>query len=568
MYILKNALRCIGRSKGRNILIGIIVLVIATAACIGLSVRQASKSAKETNLDSLTITANISYDVDNAMSGIRENMGKVDFENGERPSFDRDSFAGMMGGNTSLTLEEYKTYAEASSVQNFYYTATVYVNGNDALLPVSTETSDGSQENSDQKNEYEDFMGDFGGEGMPGGGPGGMGMFDFGSITQSDFVLKGFSSDSAMTSFLDGTASIEEGNGTVFEEGTAELDCIISVELATYNSLEVGDVITIVNPANEEETYELTVVGMFTDSTSGSSGTSRRGFNNDDPINQIYVSYNALETIITASEENSVEVTDENTGRTSESAFTSDVAATYVFANADDYYTFEEEVRSLGLDDSYKVNSQDIEDYKDNADALEGLDSFANVFLIVILLIGAIILIVLNIFSVRERKYEIGVLTAMGMKKSKVAIQFIIEIFIVSLVAVIIGIGVGGVSAVPVSNTLLQKELAAQETKMNDMQMNFGGGDRDFSGMPGMPGGGMGGPGGGQMFGPSSSAPKEFDGAFAGAKNYISEINSAMNLTVVLQMFLIAIGLTLVAGLASVLFIMRYEPLKILANRD
>ena len=32
MYIIKNALRCIGRAKGRNVLIGIIALVIAIAA--------------------------------------------------------------------------------------------------------------------------------------------------------------------------------------------------------------------------------------------------------------------------------------------------------------------------------------------------------------------------------------------------------------------------------------------------------------------------------------------------------------------------------------------------------
>lgn len=48
MYIFKNAIRCIGRSKGRNILIGIIALIIAVSACIGLSIRQAAESAKAT----------------------------------------------------------------------------------------------------------------------------------------------------------------------------------------------------------------------------------------------------------------------------------------------------------------------------------------------------------------------------------------------------------------------------------------------------------------------------------------------------------------------------------------
>ena len=52
------------------------------------------------------------------------------------------------------------------------------------------------------------------------------------------------------------------------------------------------------------------------------------------------------------------------------------------------------------------------------------------------------------------------------------------------------------------------------------------------------------------------------------AVEYVSEINSAMNFTVVLQMFLIAIALTLISGIVSMMFVMRYEPLKILANRD
>ena len=54
----------------------------------------------------------------------------------------------------------------------------------------------------------------------------------------------------------------------------------------------------------------------------------------------------------------------------------------------------------------------------------------------------------------------------------------------------------------------------------------------------------------------------------SGAANYITEVNSAMNLTVVLQMIGIGLLLTLIASVASVLFIMRYDPLKILANRD
>ena len=45
MYIIKNAFKCIGRSKGRNVLIGVIVLVIAVSARVGLSFRLAAEKA-------------------------------------------------------------------------------------------------------------------------------------------------------------------------------------------------------------------------------------------------------------------------------------------------------------------------------------------------------------------------------------------------------------------------------------------------------------------------------------------------------------------------------------------
>lgn len=91
MYIIKHAFRCIGRSKGRNVLIGIIALVIAISACIGLSIRQASENAKTSALEGLHITATISYDRANAMGQI----GGGRPSSGGRPSgdFDKDLFA-------------------------------------------------------------------------------------------------------------------------------------------------------------------------------------------------------------------------------------------------------------------------------------------------------------------------------------------------------------------------------------------------------------------------------------------------------------------------------------------
>ncbi len=540
MYIIKNALRCIGRSKGRNILIGIIALVIAVSACIGLSIRQAAESAKKSALDGMSITATISYDRAGAMgnmAGGRPGVGGGGFGGG---SFDPSQFGDIMGKSSSLTLEEYLKYAEAESVQDFYYTLTAYFNGSENFSPVSDETDD------DSDGELSGDL-DSGNSGMP-GFPGGMGGMNFGA--SGDFSIIGYSSDSSMTAFINGNASIVDGS--MFEEGTSELVCVISEELAMYNSLSVGDTIIITNPNLDTETYTLTVSGIYTSSENNDFSMSMFGASQD-PANQIYMSTVALQSILDASE-----------ATADDTKVTGKLNATYTFADVESYEKFEEEVRALGLDESYTVSSSDISAFESSLAPLNTLSTMAGWFLLVILIIGGIILVVLNIFNVRERKYEVGVLTAMGMKKWKVAAQFMCEILVVTMLAVIIGAGIGAVSAVPVTNALLEGQAQSQSNQQSQMEQNFG--------RPGDFGGGF--PGGNMPSDMPSDIPdmgggkNPFGDMFGGAADYITEVDSAMNLTVVFQMIGVGLLLTLIASAASVLFIMRYDPLKILANRD
>ena len=555
MYIMKNALRCIGRSKGRNILIGIIALVIAISACIGLSIRQAAESAKTSALKGMSVTATISYDRAGAMgnmAGGRPGMGGGGFGGG---NFDPSQFGDIMGKGSSLTLEEYQKYAGAESVQDFYYTLTAYFNGSENFSPVSDETED-----SDSDGELEGSLGSGGMSGFPGG----MGGKDFMRGASGDFSVIGYSSDSSMTAFVNGTASIVDGS--MFEEGTSELLCVISEELAMYNGLAVGDTIIVTNPSLESETYTLTVSGIYTNSENNDFSMSMFGASQD-PANRIYMSASALQAVLDASEESSTTIINDY-GRETESKITGTLTATYSFADTDAYYAFEEEVRALGLDESYTVSSSDITAFENSIAPLNTLSTMAGWFLLVILIIGGIILVVLNIFNVRERKYEVGVLTAMGMKKWKVAAQFMCEILVVTMIAVVLGAGIGAISSVPVTNALLEGQVQSQNNQQNQMDQNFG--------RPGNMGGGF--PGGNMGGGRPSDMPSDmpdmgggnnpFGEMFGGAADYINEVDSAMNLTVVFQMIGVGLLLTLIASAASVLFIMRYDPLKILANRD
>lgn len=548
MYILKNAWRSISRAKVRNILIGIIVLVIATSSCIALSIREASATAKEQYLEEIEITAQISVNRQSKMQGFSK-----DSEGG----FDRDAMKDMLANQESLTLEELRIYAQAESVKDFYYTGTTTVNADDNWEAVDTTgiTKESEEESGDEMTGFPSMGGGRGQ--MSGQKPGRMGM-------QGDATIVGYSSDSAMTGFVTGTSTITEGQ--MFEENTSDYHCVISDELATYNDLTVGDTIAVVNPNNEEESYTLTIVGLYNNQESGMSQTGMMGgFSTaTDSANQIYMSYDALSQMLEASG-TIAETAKQEDDETEISALVNQLSGTYTFATVEDYEKFEEEARELGLSDDYMISSGDITSYEQSLQPLNNLSEYAMYFFIVILIIGGIILAVLNIFNIRERKYEIGVLAAIGMKKWKIAVQYTTELLLVTFMAVFIGTGIGAAGSVPITNSLLEKQVESQTNTMEERMENFGRGEmpddmNDEKGnVPsGKPenGGGRGGMG------------DFFNAMGNNVSDYVTEIDSATNMTVILQLMGVGILLTLISSAFAITFVLRYDPLKIMANRD
>lgn len=504
MYILKNAFLNIIRTKGRTLLISLIILTISISACIGLSIRQAAETAKEESLDKLNITSQISIDRKSLM---QNSGGKAD----------KTTINNNLNNVSALTIDDMLKYAEAESVDSFYYTRTLSLNGSGDFNPIDTSSSETlTTEFSSDRGNLKGF-----------------------SKVQGDFTIIGYSSNDAMTDFTNGTSTIVEGN--MFEYDTSNLDCIISDELATYNSLSVGDSITVSNPNDETEIYTLNIVGIYNNSQSTVTNSSyMSGFSaGSDPANQIYLSYNAADSIAKSSSANASTTVDTLTGFESSSAITSQTSGTYVFASIDDYNSFDSQARELGLDEVYTISSADINAYEQSLIPLNNLSTMAGYFLIVVIAIGALVLIILNIFSVRERKYEVGVLTAIGMKKWKVATQFIVEILIISLISVGVGGAIGAVSSVSVTNSLLESQIIQTQEEVAEMQTTIG------------------------------NSGNKFTGSFSqNSIKYISSVSSAVNLTVLLQLLGVFILLTIVSSAVSVIFIMRYEPLKILSNRD
>lgn len=67
MYIMENAFISISRNKGRNILIGIIITVIACACTITLAIRNTANMMVEENQNASDIVGSISFDKQSLM---------------------------------------------------------------------------------------------------------------------------------------------------------------------------------------------------------------------------------------------------------------------------------------------------------------------------------------------------------------------------------------------------------------------------------------------------------------------------------------------------------------------
>jgi len=241
----------------------------------------------------------------------------------------------------------------------------------------------------------------------------------------------GFNNYDILSDFSKGLRKITSGK--MYENKN---ECIISEDFAKLNNLKVGDTIKIKSQSKDNQEFSLVISGIYSDLTQAYS--TNLHFASMNRRNEILADFD------TVSEMSDPEQTS--------------VTATYILKSPDDLAAFTKEVRSLGLSDVYDV-SGDTASYNRIVGPVEGLAKVSLTFLIVVLILGGIILILLSTMSIRERKYEIGVLRAMGMKKAKVVLGFLCEMLIITALCVGIGTAVSTTVAQPVSDILLQKQV-------------------------------------------------------------------------------------------------------------
>ncbi len=319
-------------------------------------------------------------------------------------------------------------------------------------------------------------------------------------------VVIGYSAFSMIEEFSLGLRELAEGS--LFE---LPGECIVSRDFADLNDLTIGSTITLEDVNTETAPLVLTVCGIYNDITTPQPDGSNWAVNNR--RNEILTSF----------------ATFEQTDMTGVY-----VTAVYYLKKPELASEFEAYVRERGLHDIYNVNT-DSATYDQIVKPVKGLKSISLTFLIIIFCFGSLVLVLLSMLGVRERKYEIGVLRAMGMAKGKIALGLLFESACVLLLCLVLGLSVGSTIAQPISNTILseQAKLAGESPEANHGEILY-----------------------------TTESNERLD--------YSALQHVHITFTPEALSFLIAISLVLglLSNIAGILCITRYEPMKILTERN
>ncbi|MCL2883488.1 MAG: ABC transporter permease [Coriobacteriia bacterium] len=566
MYIIQNAWRNVLRNRGRNILLGCITLVVIIATVVALIISNTSSGIISDYQAQFGSQVTIQPDMQKLRTQI-ESESSSDTSNGGR----------IRMSIPTIPADQYMAFGQSDYLQKSVFTAQTNVNSND-LTAIDADKGGG------------------GGVMAFGSGPAGGGQTGStdtsstsGSPATTTYMFKLIADQ--MTEFTDGSRTLAQGS---MPENTNE--CIISTDLATANNISVGDTINLTGELTQEDTssdtssssantpptlltkdisYSLTVVGIYDDAT---DEYSAQGIQNayTNRRNEILTN---VDTVLTG-------YTDGWDGI--------QISATYYLKDPSMLEAFANELYSKGLDSVFNVTT-DSATYNQIVQPVVNLKNIAFVFVIVVLVIGAAIIALLASLAVRERKYEIGVLRAMGLKRLKVGLGLWLELIIVTVICLVIGLGIGTAVASPISDYMLTSQTNATNNAAQTQNVtmtstgpqaqgttnggtgtgssgntgtgNAGSGStgtgNSGSGYPGgggFPGGGGGGPisimGGGPYSSAASNVPA------------LTTLGASLSWLTVIEIVLVALILSTIAGIIATLQITKYEPIKILMERN
>lgn len=423
MYILKNAIKNLGRNKGRSFMVLMIALFTLTSVTLSFSVKTISDFAITRYQNSFYVDATIDYDWEK----LEQDFPPKRTENEDGSISEESSFE-----LPEISFADYLSYADSQYVKGTKFNVACCF-ASDTLTRVPDNTREGEEWISLEGMSLDEIMAHFGASTKKE-------LFDSGIIENEDELqrildskrdlvgtLIGYTDLSVLDDFADNANKLESGH---FPERDNE--CIVSSKYAEHNNLNIGDTISISGPSKSDtETMTLTITGIY---------AAHRAEANAETLGDVYGHV----------------YTTFNTVKNSGFHYIWVGKAVYQLGSPEDAELFEKELHENGLS-KYRIlsYSNSSDEYVKNTEPLKNISRIAEIFTLAASIIGAAILLLISFFNIRERKYEIGVLRAMGMKKTSVARGMIYETLTIMLISFTLSVFLGFVLTKPIAAVLL-----------------------------------------------------------------------------------------------------------------
>jgi putative ABC transport system permease protein len=152
---------------------------------------------------------------------------------------------------------------------------------------------------------------------------------------------------------------------------------------------------------------------------------------------------------------------------------------TFNLKKPSDTEAFIDEVKNMeGIDTKYRSLNANDAAYEQMVGPIENVANTSAVLVVVVIVAGAFIIGLLSMLSIKDRKYELGVLLSLGESRFKIVCQLISEMLIVSILSFSLATVVSNFTAQATTNLLLNQEIASSKSDDNSDNYNqkgFGG---------------------------------------------------------------------------------------------
>lgn len=314
---------------------------------------------------------------------------------------------------------------------------------------------------------------------------------------QSGMMMEGFSlKGSNYAKVLD----VEEKNikiveGKVFSQEDIDNGKnvgLISSKVAEENGLSVGDQMVMdtrsydyTESGEEKELFKIDVpiqiIGIFEPTTVEMKDKEDKK-NEDQKMNQQYMSLQQLNTIYlpnkTVLEINKdylekLKKVDSNSPYLSEEDPEEYYTPVYILKSPDDVEAFKQETQPL-LPKLYTVKAS-TDQYEQIGGSMKKMSQISGYVVMIAVIATLLIISLVVLLFMRDRKHELGIYLSLGDKRSHVMGQIIIEMLIISGIALILSLITGNFLGKMVSESLLNSDLLNSTSNQMDMFIGFDG---------------------------------------------------------------------------------------------